>query len=248
MTFRTVARRNYQISLLKNYTGFLKTVLGNDLYEVFLFNESSGTVLTGINGNTGEYSGVTVGNSMFAGNRAPTLSGTGYISVHSANFVNNFPTDVGAIGIWNKVSSGADWLDGAIRRPINFIVDANNSMGFFKNTTNNQVGCFYKAGGVSRGNNTTILNGTLDWFLLGMNYADTNAGDLMQFYVNGAPNGTQLTGLGEFAGVFGTNNTIVGANDKSNNSVWKGNLAVLFVATRNLTNAEWASLYTYPNP
>lgn len=229
---------------------YLAGLLGSDLYAVFPLNEGGGTVVNSPQGFVGAYSGVTPGGGVFLdGQPAVSLGGTsGYIDLFSSAFVNNYPGDKGAVGIWCKVSAAADWTDGTVRRPNNWIVDGANSMGMFKNTTNNQMGNFYKAGNVSRGNTSTALGGTLNWFLIGTNYADTNDGDLSELWLNGAQVGSTLTGLGEFAGTFATNNVIVGANDKSNNNVWKGLLAYLFVAKRPLTAAEWLGIYRFPNP
>lgn len=215
---------------------FSTIVRGLGPIQYLPLNDASGLIADDASANNldGAYTDVMLGTTGIGdGDTAATFNGTtSKCNVYSAGLVSAFNPLEGSILIYGKVSGAGVWTDGTSRRLVNLYADNNNIVYISKASVNNLIECYYRAGGISKGAN--IITSTTDWFCVVLTWSKSN--DRARVYFNSFQNGSDLTGLGTWAGNL-ANFSYVGARD-TNSNVWSGDLAHYALYDRELTQAE----------
>jgi len=168
--------------------------------------------------NHGVYSGtgVTLNQPGYRNTSSALFDGAaGFANVYSAQLATDFNTEELTLAILVRMLSSTPWTDGNAHYFFRLGVDANNTVALRKNTTNNQLGAEYTAGGTAKAL-TASGHADLDWFLLVLTVS--KAADQFKLWkrspldgARGMQIGSTLTGLGEWSGALASNLCVLGA-------------------------------------
>ena len=201
----------------------------------------SGALLDGVLG-TGSAMPIMAQPGIGDGRSAFSFDGGDFVNVYTPSLASRFDSAKGWALIWVRIPDAAVWADGAARRFIYLVADANNYAIISKNTTLNQVIFFYNAAGTIEQVGDTSLAASTNWFLVAMTW--DKAADEMKAYINGAQVGVTQTGLGTWVGSLAPTLTALGAAGTGGTAAHKGLLAHAAVGGgRVLTPAQVAAVY-----
>jgi hypothetical protein len=138
------------------------------------------------------------------------------------------------------------WTDATARRLVRISVDGSNYVLILRTSTNNQLLCEYSAGATVKSRNISSITST-DWIFLaftGSKSADVTKGYMALLGAPAAQQGAAQTGLGTWAGVLASTNTVIGASTTTPSLVWSGQIAHVALFGRALTEANILGLAT----
>jgi len=188
------------------------------------------------------YQGVTLGGTGIGDGRSSMyFDGTNdYVNIYSAALASAFNGAEGTLLAWARVSGAGVWTDVTWRRVAVLKADTNNTIVLTRTSGNNQLACYYKAGGTELSNITSAIGGTTGWFSLGLTWSAT--GNVVQYYLNGATAGSNDTGLGTWAGSPASTLCVIGADSTVPSSVFSGDIGHVALWNTPLTAAQIASI------
>lgn len=161
---------------------------------------------------------------------------TGIGSTKLGNFFNGA---AGSAGICFKAPNAAWWTEGVLRYLYTMHVASTNRFYFIKNTGNNQLDVVYVAGGTSSA--VSIPTTSTAWMsiILTWNKAQNRA----RAYLNGLQVGSDVTGLGTFAGTLNASICNLGAQTAGTAHL-TGSLAYAWLTRDEITPATALSVAT----
>jgi hypothetical protein len=173
------------------------------------------------------------------GRSCPNLDGVNDNgNIYSAGLASDFDGQEGAVSLWLRVSGVGVWSDATFRNSLTLRVDANNQLLVRKSTTNNILQGLYIAGGTTK--TVNITTSSIGWLHLAITWS--KSGDQVGVYLNGALQGSLLTGLGTWAGSLASNSAVIGAVSTTPTNVWSGTIAHVALWTTPLSTAQIANL------
>ena len=222
----------------QSYTRRIQKMFGPSIIAYWPMDESAGTVAYDKSGNgyNGAYTGVTLGQAGIGDKRTcPLFDAANDYMQPPAGFRTAFtPTEFTIFG-WAIVSGVGVWTDGVTRFLMRILVDASNTTGINKNSTNNTLQFIYTAGGttdqVFLGSQSSVA-----WMSLGLTVSVS--GDALKAYLNGVQVGSTASTLGTWVGTPAAANTLVGAGSTTPTFVFDGKLAHVGVLNRAATAGE----------
>jgi lysophospholipase L1-like esterase len=178
-------------------------------------DETTGAAAVDSSGNSrnAAYTGVTLANADFVSDgKAPYLDGaTSYISFYSASLATAFNGAEGTLAGWFKIAA-AEWVDNTNKQLFAIYINDNNRIIVYKGSSNTRIPANYVAGGVNKSVQWLPLLGPTSWFHYAMTWS--KSGEIVKSYINGHCV-AQATTLGDWAGSPGTNQTLIGAFNKT---------------------------------
>ena len=165
---------------------------------------------------------------------------TSFINIYSAELNSMFNPAAGTLIAFAQVANAGVWTDGSARYMVNLGVDTNNYIIVYKNSSpNNQLVCWYKAGGTD--DLVTYTTSTTDAISIAFTW-DKLINNKVSLYINGTLIGTSPT-LGTWVGNLNSLNVTIGAYNTTPANVWNGDIAQVMLANRALTAGEIADIY-----
>ena len=232
-------------SLAEQYRSKYIAIAPSNLVGYYMMAEGSGTTSLdeSAQSNNGVYSGATLGEPGIGDNRTSALypGSSAYDDLYSAGFIADFSGAEGSIFFWAKPYAASVWSDSTARAFHYFRVDVNNWVVMEHNGTGTLV-FSYKAGGT---NNEGYGTGAgAGWKSYGLTWSAAN--NRVRMYINGVQNGSDMTGLGTWAGSPASNQCVLAAQINGNQRVWNGWMAHFGIWNTELTAANMSSLHTIP--
>jgi hypothetical protein len=229
----------------QTYTQKVLATQAANLIAYWPLNEAAGATADNAEGTAardGTYTGVTLGATGIGdGNTAASFDGTtSRCNIFTASLNTAFNNQEGTAAIWFQMSGAGVWTDGANRVLLVLQADASNRVLLRKSSANNQLDCFYTAGGTAKQVNPATS--TLAWAHLAITWS--KSGDAVKVYLNGAQSGATQTGLGVWAGALNNAATVIGAATTTPTLVTSGSIAHAAVWTTPLSGAQIATLAT----
>lgn len=177
--------------------------------------DSSGNNYHGVRGGTA----TTVAEGKFG--RAGSFNGsTDFANVYSSGLAGHFSGNTGTITAWGQITDSGVWTDSTTNGLLQFGVDSNNRVRFYKRSSTDALKTEYIAGGTNR--NADCPNQGSNWFFLAMAWDASE--DKVWHYCNGELVSTS-TGLGTWSGVLDSTRAVFGSQQTTSSSTrWAGNV------------------------
>ncbi len=168
--------------------------------------------------------------------------GIAYFDACEDRRMDGFLGDRGTLLTYPRVANAGVWTDATIRMAAHVYVDGNNYVSIARNTANNRMDLFYKAGGVAE---ASFIGGltTTDFMSLGQTW-DVAAGvnGEQRIYLGGVQQGVTATLLGVWVGNPGR--AVIGASSVVPANIWSGNIGPVLLYNEAKTPAEMLYLST----
>lgn len=196
------------------------------------------------NGRNGVYNNVTLNQTGIVDNMPSVLlnGSTSFINIFTTSLQSVFNGPAGTLAGWMRVSSGAVWTDATVRRIWLCFADANNFVSIYRSATNNTIAFDYVAGGTTKSVASTVIGGSTAWAHVAITW--DKAADQVKAYINGTQTGAAQTGLGTWAGLLSSTQTVLGALNTTPSQVWSGFLNHMAIWKAALSPANVANLAT----
>lgn len=228
-------------SIVRSYGPVAMWVLGE---------ESGSVVQCRINdARDGTYYGPRLGDPGIGdGNTSPFFDGVNdWVDLRSSNIDAVFDPANGSLLTWFMMANAGVWLDGTERVLAQIKVDGNNHVTLQRGSVNNNVRCFYVAGGTIKECSQTSLAPTI-WTPILLTW-DTAADEFKAWWAPTAARtpvqlGTTQTGLGTWAGSPADN--YVGSSSNVPAKPWHGWIAFVVLYQSALGSAARARLLRGP--
>ena len=225
---------------------YLEKVLATNPLALWTLGDASGSVATEIvNGWNGTYSNVTLGQTGI-GDGGTSINclrtSSPRVNLYSAALAGAINFAEGGLMIWDAMTT---WTDGLNQYIGIFAADNNNEISIFKSSINNRADLFYDAGGtisrvvLSSQTSNAFQNYGLSWS------KSTGASGEVRGYLNGAQQGSTLTGLGTFAGSLSSSRANL-ATFAGSTFFHSGNMQMVALWNYPPSPAVFASLYIVP--
>ena len=198
-----------------------------------------------IRGYNGVYTAVTLGQPGLQGSWMTSAGydgATSFNNVLSADLVAAFNGAAGTLLAYPRIANVGVWTDAATRMAAYFYVDGNNYVSIARNTANNRMDLYYKAGGVAEASNIVGLT-TTGFMPLGQTWdVDAGVDGEQKIYLGGVQQGVTATALGVWVGNLAR--AVVGASSIVPATVWSGSVGPVALWNKALTPDEMRYLGT----
>lgn len=194
--------------------------------------------------NNGAYANVTLGQTGIGDGRTAAWfnNSSSLVNVYSAALNADFNGQELTVACWFKMNAAGVWTDGAFHEVFRFQVSADSFIQLFKSNTNNTLQWTYKAATVNKNSSTAALGGNVGW--IHMAFVVSLAGGYGYMYLNATKRGTDLSGLGTWAGALLNTACCFGAGTTAAANPWSGWIAHAAVWTTPLSPAQVTALAT----
>ena len=142
-----------------------------------------------------------------------------YVTWYSQTLNSFVNPSAGTLLAFAKVSGAGVWTDGTVRFLGRLYADANNYIGIYKPTANNQLIFQSVFGGVDKSVTISSLSYS-GWFMVALTWDKT--ADESKMFINGVQVGATQTGLGTWVGNLDSTRAIIGAGVTTPLNVWSG--------------------------